>query len=79
MTGAFAVQGRVPQKIAKLQIQAANNIPKFLKTKIFRDSFTLGLLHKNQEFFVILEHMLCVNPKNRMSPEALLKNDFLRL
>ena len=64
-TGAFAVQGRVPSKISKLQQEVACNLPKYWSRKQFSNGLQLGNIHKNRDFIDFLEHMLHLKPKLR--------------
>ena len=64
-TGAFAVQGRVPAKISKLQQEVASNLPKYWSRKQFSNNLQLGNVHKNRDFIEFLEHMLQLKPKLR--------------
>lgn len=76
-TGTFAVQGRVPAKISKLQQEVASNLPKFWSKKMFNNNLTLGNIHKDREFINFLQLMLHLKPKMRQMPDRLLDHPFL--
>lgn len=77
-TGTFAVQGRVPTKIAKLQQEVASNLPKFWSKKHNNNDLQLGNIHRDREFIDFLQHLLHLKPKLRKSPDALLGHRFLQ-
>lgn len=69
-TGTFAVQGRTPAKISKLQQEVAHNLPKFWGRKMFsQNSMTLGNCQKSKNFVQFLQLMLTLKPKMRYAPE----------
>jgi hypothetical protein len=76
-TGTFAVQGRVPTKISKLQQEVASNLPKFWSRKQFNNDLQLGNIHRDRAFLEFLSLCLSLKPKMRQSPDKLLEHYFL--
>ena len=70
-TGLFGVQGRLPTKIAKLQIKVASDLPKFLK-KLKGSGLCLNQLYDNNLFINFIYDILRLKPKDRMAPCELL-------
>ena len=65
MTGLFGVQGRLPSKIAKLQLQVASNIPGFLQKNFGKGDICLGSCNLNEDFLSMLSLMMHSNPRLR--------------
>lgn len=78
MTGIFGVQGRIPSKIAKSQLQVAQNIPAFLQRFFGKSDICLGNCNQNEDFHQMLGLMMHQNPRLRKQPDTLLESKFLQ-
>mgnify|MGYP001210265258 CR=1 FL=1 len=77
-TGTFAVQGRVPAKISKLQQEVASNQPKFWSKKMYNTNLTLGNIQRDKDFIEFMQLCLHLKPKMRPAPDRLLEHPFLK-
>jgi serine/threonine protein kinase len=77
MLGLFGVQGRVNKKISEKQKDIIKRL-KLVLSKQFSPELSLGPgLNHDSEFLDLLDRMLDINPKNRISPKEIIDHPFI--